>query len=68
MGFLDKAKELAGQHADKVDQAIDKAADMVDERTGGKYADQIDKGADAARGFVDGDNEQVRVVDEGAKP
>ncbi len=52
MGFLDKAKELAGQHADKVEQAIDKAADMVDEKTGGKYADQIDKGAESAKGFV----------------
>ena len=53
MGLFDKAKELAGQHADKVGGAIDKAADMVDEKTGGKYADQIDKGAEAAKGFVD---------------
>ena len=52
MGLFDKAKDLAGQHADKVGDAIDKAADMVDEKTGGKYADQIDKGADAAKGFV----------------
>ena len=52
MGFLDKIKNLAGQHADKVEGAIDKAADVVDEKTGGKYADQIDKGAEAAKGFV----------------
>ena len=52
MGLFDKAKDLAGQHADKVGDAIDKAADMVDEKTGGKYADQIDKGAEAAKGFV----------------
>ena len=52
MGLCDKAKELAGQHADKVGDAIDKAAGMVDEKTGGKYADQIDKGAEAAKGFV----------------
>ncbi len=57
MGFLDKAKELAGQHADKVEGAIDKAADMVDDKTGGKYADQIDKGAEAARGFVGEDGQ-----------
>ena len=57
MGFLDKAKELAGQHADKVEQAIDKAADMVDEKTGGKYADQIDKGAESAKGFVGDDGD-----------
>ena len=52
MGLFDKARELAGQHADKVGDAIDKAADMVDEKTGGKYADHIDKGAEAAKCFV----------------
>ena len=62
MGLFDKAKELAGQHADKVGDAIDKVADVVDEKTGGKYAEQIDKGAEAAKGLVDGDGERV-VVD-----
>lgn len=56
MGFLDKAKDLLGQHAEKVEGAIDKVADVVDEKTGGKYADQIDKGAEAAKGLV-GDEE-----------
>ena len=61
MGLFDKAKELAGQHADAVGDAIDKVADAVDERTGGRYAEQIDKGADAAKRVVDageGDAEQ----------
>ncbi len=53
MGFLDKAKDLAGEHADKVGDAIDKAADVVDDRTGGKYREHIDKGAEAARRHVD---------------
>ena len=52
MGLFDKAKEMAGQHADKVGNAIDKAAEVVDEKTGGKYADHIEKGAQAAKGFV----------------
>ncbi len=52
MGFLDKAKELAGEHADKVGDAIDKAADVVDERTGGKYGDHIHKGAEAAKRHI----------------
>jgi hypothetical protein len=56
VGFLDKVKGLAGQHAEKVEGAIDKVADVVDEKTGGKYADQIDKGAEAAKGLV-GDEE-----------
>jgi hypothetical protein len=46
MGFLDKAKDLLGKHDDKVDDAIEKAGDVVDEKTGDKYADQVDKGQD----------------------
>ena len=52
MGLFDKAKELAGEHTDKVGDAIDKVADVVDEKTGGKFAEQIDKGAEAAKGLV----------------
>ena len=68
MGFLDKAKEMLGQHGDKVEGAIDKVSDVVDEKTGGRYADQIDKGTEAARGFVDGDGENVAVRDETGGP
>ena len=57
MGLLDKIKGLAGQHADKVEGAIDKAADVVDEKTGGKYADKIDKGAEAAKDFIGDEGE-----------
>ena len=57
MGLFDKVKDLAGQHADTVSDAIDKVADVVDEKTGGKYADQIDKGAETAKGFVDGEGD-----------
>ena len=53
MGFmddaLDKAKDLAGDNADKLEGAVDKAADLADEKTGGKFSDQIDSGADAAK-------------------
>ena len=31
---------------EKVDDAIEKAGDLVDDKTGDKYADQIDKGQD----------------------
>ncbi len=58
MGLLDKAKQLLGQHGDKVEGAIDKVAGVVDEKTGGKYADQIDKGAEAAKGLVGDEGEQ----------
>lgn len=49
MSFLDKAKDLAGQHDDKVDQGLEKAGDAVDEKTGSKYSSQIDKGVDQAQ-------------------
>ena len=64
MSFLDKAKtalnqakdkaaDLAEQHGDKIDQAIDKGGNFVDQKTKGKYSDKIDKAQGAARGAAD---------------
>ena len=53
MGFLDKAKSLLSKNADKVDMAIDKAGDIVDQKTQGKYAGQVDKVQEAAKNAVD---------------
>jgi hypothetical protein len=47
--FMDKAKNMADEHDDKVDQALGKVGDQADQRTGGKYTEQIDKGVDAAQ-------------------
>jgi hypothetical protein len=47
--FFDKVKGLADQHDEKVDQALEKIGDTVDERTGGKYTEHIAKGVDAAQ-------------------
>ncbi|MGY0503117.1 antitoxin [Nocardia sp. FBN12] len=44
-----KAMDLAAQHADKVDSVIDKAGDVVDEKTGGKFSGQVDSAQDAAK-------------------
>jgi 4-alpha-glucanotransferase len=52
MGLLDKAKGLLGQHEEKVESALDKVAEVVDEKTGGKHTDKIEKGVDAAKGFI----------------
>ncbi len=49
MGFIDKMKNLADQHDDKVDQALEKLGDEVDKRTGHKYSGQIDKAVDMAQ-------------------
>lgn len=47
--FMDKATEAVNQHDKQVDQALQKAGDHIDERTGGGQSDQIDQGVDAAQ-------------------
>ncbi|GAS98702.1 uncharacterized protein RMCC_5667 [Mycolicibacterium canariasense] len=49
MSFLDKAKNLIAENADKVDAAIDKVGDIVDEKTGDKYQGIVDKAQEAAK-------------------
>jgi len=44
--FMERAKDMADQHDDKVDQGLERGGGMADERTGGKYDEQIDKGVD----------------------
>jgi hypothetical protein len=51
--FGDKARGLFSQHSDKADAAIDKAGDVVDDKTGGKYTEHVDKARDAAHDAVD---------------
>lgn len=58
MSFLDRAKQLAEQHDDKIDQALEKIGDEVDKRTDGKYSDQIDKAVDFAQERT-GDGDQA---------
>ena len=57
-GFMDKAKDALDQHDEQVDQALEKAGEQVDQRTGAKYSDQIDKGVDEAQKRT-GDGDQV---------
>ena len=47
----DKTKELAAEHGDKVDSAVDAGTDKVDDLTGGKSSvvtDKVDEAVDAA--------------------
>jgi hypothetical protein len=52
MAFLDKVKDLLAKNADKVDTAIDKAGDIVDQKTQGKYAQHVDKVQDSAKTYL----------------
>ena len=57
MGFLDdakdKVKDLLDGHEDKVDQGIEKAGDLVDDKTGGKYEDKVDIAQEKAGDALD---------------
>jgi hypothetical protein len=52
MGIFDKAKDALGDNLDKVENGIDKAAEFVDDRTGGAHTDHISSGADLAKDRV----------------
>jgi hypothetical protein len=57
MGLLDKVKGLLSQNSDAVDTAIDKAGDVVDEKTEGKYKGVVDSAQEAAKKAVGGNHE-----------
>lgn len=58
MGLLDKAKDLLSQNADKVETAITKAGEFVDDKTQGKYTDTIHKVQEEAKKIVDNGGQQ----------
>ena len=53
MGLLDTLKKALRGKGKQIDSAIDKVADVADDKTGGKHTDKIDKAADTAKGLVD---------------
>jgi len=58
MVIFDKAKDLLNQHSDKVDQGIDKAAEVIDQKTGGQHTEQINQGAEQAKRAMDNQSGQ----------
>ena len=48
MSYIDDAKKFIDHHDDQVDQAIEKAGDLVDDKTDGKFADKVDQAQDIA--------------------
>jgi MT0933-like antitoxin protein len=49
----DRVTGMASGHRDQMDQGMDKAGQMLDDKTGNKYGDQIDTGVGKAKGMVD---------------
>jgi hypothetical protein len=52
MSIVDKVKGMLGQHGNKAEKGIDKAGDVIDEKTGGKHSDRVDTAQEKARDFV----------------
>ncbi|MFF7764657.1 antitoxin [Streptomyces griseorubiginosus] len=49
----DKVSGLAHQHGDKIQDGLDKAAKVVDEKTKGKYSGRIQTGTSKAKDAMD---------------
>lgn len=49
----DKAEEIAEEHGDKIADGLEKAGDLVDEKTEGKHSEQIDTAVDKAQDLVE---------------
>ncbi len=47
--LIQKAKDFITGHPDQADQGLDKAEELINERTGGTYADKLDQGTDKVR-------------------
>ena len=58
MSLLDKAKSLLGQNKGAAKGAVDKAGDVVDEKTGSKYQDKVDTAQQKADDFIDKSDQQ----------
>lgn len=48
-----KVGDLVEGNADKISEGIDKAGDLIDEKTGGKYSDKIDMVQEKAGDLLD---------------
>ena len=52
MGFLDKVKGLVGQHDDKVDEGLDKAAELAKDHVPDEHDDKVDMAAEKAKDLL----------------
>ena len=53
MGLLDTIKGALQGKSKQVNSGIDKAADVVDDKTGGKHTEKIDDAAEKVKDVVD---------------
>ncbi|MFD4219805.1 antitoxin [Streptomyces griseus] len=58
MSALDKIKKMLKGHEDQAAKGIDKAGDMVDDRTQGKYKKHVDTAQDKLKQQLGTDRDQ----------
>ncbi|CAM5716850.1 MULTISPECIES: antitoxin [Streptomyces] len=58
MSALDKIKKMLKGHEDQAGKGIDKAGDMVDDRTQGKYTRHVDTAQDKSKQQLGADRDQ----------
>ncbi|MGH6656159.1 MAG: antitoxin [Actinocrinis sp.] len=51
-GLKDRATQMMSSHPDQVDKGMDRAGQMVDDKTGHKYTDQIHTGMNKAKDMM----------------
>ncbi|MBF9073588.1 antitoxin [Streptacidiphilus fuscans] len=49
MSVLDKVKGMLHGHESQAGKGVDKAGDMIDQKTGGKYQSQVDTAQNQAK-------------------
>lgn len=58
MGLMDNMKDkvsgLVDGHGEQAGDGVDKAGDMIDEKTGGGHAEQVDAGQQKLKDGLDG--------------
>ncbi|MGW9302823.1 MULTISPECIES: antitoxin [Streptomyces] len=58
MSAMDKIKKMLKGHEDQAGKGVDKAGDMVDDRTQGKYSGQVDSAQDRLKQQFGGERDQ----------
>jgi hypothetical protein len=66
--FFDKVKDFITGHPEQADQGLDKAEEMLDERTGGQYTEQIAQGDDVVRERLGLPDDEATVPEPGDPP
>ena len=54
MGIMDSIKGALSGKSDDAAKAIDKAADVIDDKTGNKHSSHIEQGADKVKDVLEG--------------